>query len=36
MTAQDLALLALATVGALACAVGLCAVSVALTRGVLP
>ena len=34
MTAQDLALLALAAVGALACAVGLCAVSVAFTRGV--
>ena len=36
MTAQDLALLALAVVGALACAVGLCAVAVALTRGALP
>jgi len=36
MTLQDLTLLALATVGALACAVGLCAVAVALTRGVLP
>ena len=34
MTPQDIALLALATVGALACAVGLCAVAVALTRGV--
>ena len=34
MTLQDLALLALAAVGALACAVGLCAVAVALTRGV--
>ena len=34
MTPQDLALLALATVGALACAVGLCAAAVALTRGV--
>ena len=36
MTHQDLALLALAAVGALACAVGLCAVAVALTRGALP
>ena len=36
MTLQDLALLALATVGALACAVGLCLVAVALTRGALP
>ena len=35
MTLQDLALLALATVGALACAVGLCAVAVVLTRGVI-
>ena len=34
MTLQDLALIALATVGALACAVGLCTVAVALTRGV--
>ena len=34
MTPEDLALIALAAVGALACAVGLCAVAVALTRGV--
>jgi hypothetical protein len=36
MTPQDLALLALTIVGALACAVGLCAVAVTLTRGALP
>ena len=34
MTLQDLALLTLATVGAFACGAGLCAVAVALTRGV--